>query len=236
MSVGPNPTRAIPLSPESPPSEGIKEGNLLKFSQKRPYTPQSPALSMNFPNQNHAPRNTSPQTASSQATSDPQSFSSSPSQPLGQSQMIPRSLSSIENFTPSSSLSVAMPNTTSQSDELTLQPCGSKRAADVAMGSDSIDVRESPNKKPRLSGILENDRLSPSSSQDPVPPTQSAPDEISLEQVQQSMGSAFLLCRKRKPTLSTDILYLLLFCGVLTMSSSQSTSTTASHPKLALRL
>ncbi|KAL9618723.1 MAG: hypothetical protein Q9160_006602 [Pyrenula sp. 1 TL-2023] len=89
-----------------------------------------------------------------------------------------------------------MPNTSTQPDKLAAQSCGSKRAADVAMGPDSVDIGESPSKKPRLSGMSEDNRLSPSSSQDLVPQTQSAPDEISLEQVQQSMGSAFLLCRK----------------------------------------
>lgn len=201
MSVGPNPPRAIPLSPESPPSEGIKEAITSRLPQKRPETPQSPALSMNFSNQNNALTSTSPQTASSQATSYPQSFSSPPTtQSVDQSPMVSKDPGSskkhLKNAENSIDTSITTPN---ESDDRTTQSSGAKRAADIAMGVDDTELGQSPHKRQRVSGPpFDNGPKSPPS--DPSIASQSQPTSVekTLEEVQRNMGSAFFLCRKRK--------------------------------------
>lgn len=225
MSVGPNPSRAIPLSPESPPSEGIKETNATRFPQKRPQTPQSPVLSMNFPGPNNAPTSTSSQTASSQATSHLLSFSSPPTtQSVEQSQKPLKSMDASEGLTSNESALIddlnAIPR---QPTDRAIQPSIGKRSADIAMEADDLEAGRSPNKRPRLSEVPYEDSLnSPSTKLDSASEPQPAPDGMTLEQVQRNMGSAFLLCRKRKAPLHKDLTSNLLYRFILTVSSSPS--------------
>ena len=205
MSIPSIRSRAIPLSPASPPSEGLKETKPSQAYPNRPRSPQSPSPSMNITTQHHDPPHNLQQTSSTEAATYPQS-SSTPSTVQSSTQPFNSNSSGmISSETPASSIDMSMADlqTSPVKDRLPQEipretPTIGKRHADEMVGAENPDETAPPRKRPRTSEKSAEGQLESNTSPKPQSQSQSASEHITLEQIQKDMGTAFLLCRKRK--------------------------------------
>ncbi|KAL9108214.1 MAG: hypothetical protein Q9227_006951 [Pyrenula ochraceoflavens] len=204
MSVPSNPLRAVPLSPASPPSDGLKETKpFYQSSLKHPRSPQSPSTatfsSMNIVTHNHDPAHNLQQTSPTDAATYPQSSST----PSTVQSLVQQSNSTSNGMTwsetPASSVDAPMNDLQISPSKERFAPEASqeisnaaKRDASEMTGFENMDDGAPPSKRPRTGETRQEEETE--AIQAAHPRTMSG--LTSFDEVQKDMGTTFLLCRK----------------------------------------
>lgn len=209
MSEAQRPHPAIPLSPPSPPADGVKEGSTSHFPDYRPDSPASPLMSV-------ATKSYGQSFAETQPSSGPAAAQRSPSPPISapmstQVSQQPNIVAPTSFPTPDNSVIGQTRKVPVDFDEehitkrqrlddhnvLPQEEAGHNRSF-PADGNAPIEPL-SPTSTQKAADLADNVALRSESQKEPQDlATQPASDETSFEQLQKNLGQVFHLCKSGK--------------------------------------